>query len=189
MHKNRQPMRPIWVDPIDGMIRVIDQRRLPHKLEILKICTPDEMVQAIRHLVVRGAPLIGASGAYGMVLAAKTTAGLAEPDTALTEAARHLISARPTAVNLAWAVDRMLSRILSADSGNDRISLALKEADAILDAEVDNCRKIGNNGFALIQQIHSAKPGQPIQILTHCNAGWLACIEYGTATAPHLCSL
>jgi methylthioribose-1-phosphate isomerase len=177
-------MRPIWVDPIDGMIRVIDQRRLPHKLEILKICTPDEMVQAIRHLVVRGAPLIGASGAYGMVLAAKTTAGLAEPDTALTEAARHLISARPTAVNLAWAVDRMLSRILSADSGNDRISLALKEADAILDAEVDNCRKIGNNGFALIQQIHSAKPGQPIQILTHCNAGWLACIEYGTATAP-----
>ncbi|MFZ3045889.1 MAG: S-methyl-5-thioribose-1-phosphate isomerase, partial [Desulfatirhabdiaceae bacterium] len=177
-------MRPIWVDPIDGMIRVIDQRRLPHKLEILKICTPDEMVQAIRHLVVRGAPLIGASGAYGMYLAAKTTAGFAEPDTALTDAANHLISARPTAVNLAWAVNRMLFRILAADSGDDRISFALKEADAILDSEVDNCRKIGNNGFALIQPIHSDRPGQPIQSLPHGNAGWRACIQYGTATAP-----
>ncbi len=184
MKLNGHAMRPIWVDASDGMICVIDQTRLPHQLEILKITTPDEMAEAIRRLVVRGAPLIGASGAYGMYLAAIMSAGLAEPDTALAAAARHLISARPTAVNLAWAVNRMLSGIRAADSGQDRIPAALREANAIMDFEIDNCRKIGNNGLSLIQQISSKKPDQTVHILTHCNAGWLACIEYGTATAP-----
>ncbi len=184
MKRNCKPLRPIWLDEGGRTVGVIDQRRLPHEHMVQHLGTVDEAVQAIRDMVVRGAPLIGVTGAYGMYLAARAAAPGDRGSAELERAAARLRAARPTAVNLARAVDRVLQRILSAPDDRHRMALALETAAAITEEEVENCRRIGEHGRPLIEAIARENPGRPVNVLTHCNAGWLACVEYGTATAP-----
>jgi methylthioribose-1-phosphate isomerase len=177
-------IRTIWLDQDELTVKIIDQRKLPHELMIVDLKTVDDTVAAIQEMYVRGAPLIGATGAYGMYLAT-----LHAPDDQidtgyLKKAGDRLKSARPTAVNLAWAVDKVLAAMAGVSDPARKISLAKETAAAITEQEVENCRKIGEHGLPLIEQISRRKGGQPVNILTHCNAGWLACIEHGTATAP-----
>ncbi len=173
-------MRPIWLDGDGRTVKVIDQRRLPHELVILDLTTVEQVIEAIVEMVVRGAPLIGVTGAYG-VLIALTRAGN-EADFA--EACRCIAAARPTAVNLAWAVARVSAAVQGAPSPGERLAAARREAEAIDAEEVTRCRLIGEHGAGLITTISQAKKGAPVNILTHCNAGWLACVAWGTATAP-----
>jgi methylthioribose-1-phosphate isomerase len=170
--------RSIWVTE-GSQVQVIDQRKLPHSLEIMTLDTVDSVVLAIREMVVRGAPLIGVSGAYGVLVALRN----ASDQDDFRASCRRIRQARPTAVNLAWAVDRMLTAIEQA-APLQRRAAAEREAAAIEAEEVDNCRRIGEHGARLIADLSAAKGGRPVNILTHCNAGWLACVEYGTATAP-----
>jgi methylthioribose-1-phosphate isomerase len=173
-------MRPIWFDHYDQQVKVIDQRQLPHSLTILPLNTVDAVIDAIVQMVVRGAPLIGVTGAYGVLVALERTR---DEQHFQAECAR-IRAARPTAVNLAWAVDRMLDRLNSLEDRDARIAAAREMAAAIAEEEVRNCRAIGEHGAELIARISASKNGAPVNILTHCNAGWLACVEYGTATAP-----
>ena len=177
-------IRPIWLGEDNRSVQVIDQRKLPHAFVVEDLRTVDDAIHAIREMVVRGAPLIGVTGAYGVYLAT-----LNEPagDTAeryLRTECDRLISARPTAVNLSWGVEAVYDKIRAIPAGPEKIDAARTEARRIEDWEAENCRKIGENGLGLIQAIHEKKGGGTVNILTHCNAGWLACIEYGTATAP-----
>ncbi len=176
--------RPIWLHPSGAVVHVIDQRLLPHQCKILNLETVDDIIAAIRDMVVRGAPLIGVTAACGVYLAVLNSREQHYPDAYLEAECRRLISARPTAVNLFWAVERMRHRILNASGYDDRVAAALDEATRITDAEVENCRRIGVHGLSVIRKIAETRPGRPVNILTHCNAGWLACVEYGTATAP-----
>jgi methylthioribose-1-phosphate isomerase len=180
MQVDGKQMRPIWIDTSDSTVKVIDQRQLPHKLEILTLNRVDEFIFAIQDMVVRGAPLIGVTGAYGVMVALKTASGR---EHFLAECSR-IKEARPTAVNLAWAVERMLVRILACEDPDAQLAAARQEAGAIAEQEVHNCRRIGEHGASLIAALSRARNGRVINILTHCNAGWLACVEYGTATAP-----
>ncbi len=177
-------MRPIWLDADMKTVKVIDQRRLPHDFVIMDIRTLDEIIYAVREMVVRGAPLIGAAAAYGMVLIVLNAPDPSVPDDYLARESARLKAARPTAVNLAWAVDRMAQAIVSAETPAGKMAAALQAAEEIIALEVDNCRRIGAHGLPLVRDIGEKKNGGPVNILTHCNAGWLACIEYGTATAP-----
>ena len=184
MIRNGNPLRPIWLDDGGRTVGVIDQRRLPHECVARHLATVDDAIQAIREMVVRGAPLIGVTGAYGMYLGARTAAP-GEPGTLdLERAAARLAAARPTAVNLARAVDRVLQTVRSASDDRRRSALALEAAAAIAEEEVANCRRIGEHGWPLIEAVAREHPGRHVNVLTHCNAGWLACVEYGTATAP-----
>ncbi|MEW6259873.1 MAG: S-methyl-5-thioribose-1-phosphate isomerase [Thermodesulfobacteriota bacterium] len=178
-----QTRRPIWLDD-EGCLQVIDQRELPHRFCTLGIRTVGDMIQAIQSMVVRGAPLIGVCGAYGMVLAAEEACKGKEPEHDLETLAGALRKARPTAVNLAWAVDRVLELLKRESDIRQWKTAALQEARLIEEAEVVRCRDIGRFGLEPIRMRHVCHPQRPIQVLTHCNAGWLACIEYGTATAP-----
>lgn len=182
MPDKKIPARPVWLDEDDGRLKIIDQRKLPHKLVISELNTVDDVIFAISEMMVRGAPLIGVVGAYGVYLAfAGKKAGKTSEDP--WEQAFRIKSARPTAVNLAWAVDRTLER--AKDSQPDlRADAARDEAESIAGLEAENSRRIGSYGFTLIKAIADKKPGRPVNVLTHCNAGWLACIEEGTATAP-----
>jgi len=174
----------IWLEPDEKTVKIIDQRKLPHEFIIVDLKTVDDAIEAIKAMTVRGAPLIGATGAYGMYLAALSAAHNQIGAGYLKKAGDRLKSARPTAVNLAWAVDKVLAAIVSASDPASKISLAKETAAAITEQEVENCRRIGEHGLPLIAQLSRRKGGQPVNILTHCNAGWLACIEHGTATAP-----
>lgn len=173
-------MRPIWMGEDGRNIQVIDQRQLPHRLEIMTLSTVDEVIYAIREMVVRGAPLIGVTGAYGVLVALLTT----DNDQQFMAACRGIQDARPTAVNLAWAVERMVAVVMAADGSKARLETARREALVITEEEVARCRQIGEHGAQLIGAISQTKGGQTVNILTHCNAGWLACVEWGTATAP-----
>ena len=184
MKVNGKNLRTIWLESDDKTVKIIDQRRLPYELRIVNLHTVDDVVMAIKDMYVRGAPLIGVTGAYGVYLAALNAADEPEQDTYLLTAAERLKSARPTAVNLAWAIDTVLAAILKVKSTNERIRTAKDQAARITEQEVENCKNIGNYGLPLIEAISRQKIGQPVNILTHCNAGWLACVEYGTATAP-----
>ncbi|MFP4533573.1 MAG: S-methyl-5-thioribose-1-phosphate isomerase [Desulfobacterales bacterium] len=177
-------MRPIWRDEKLDCVRVIDQRRLPHHLEILELNTVDDAVYAITELVVRGAPLIGATGAYAVFVALKNAGSAGTDDDFVHVTAERIKAARPTAVNLSWAVDRTLKKVLAHSDSSARSEAARSEAAAIAEEEVENSRAIGQHGLTLIAPIARRKSGEPVNILTHCNAGSLACIEYGTATAP-----
>jgi methylthioribose-1-phosphate isomerase len=179
-----EKMRPIWVDRKKGEVRVIDQRKLPHRLVIEELKTVDDTIRAIREMSVRGAPLIGVTGAYGVYLAAVACRNRNSPENFLREECDRLVSARPTAVNLSWAVDAVFEKIRTVSDPSGKVEAALDEADRITEWEAENCRKIGENGLPLIEAIRRKKEGRPVNILTHCNAGWLACVEYGTATAP-----
>jgi methylthioribose-1-phosphate isomerase len=177
-------LRPIWLDERDGNVNVIDQRRLPHEFVVLALTSTDDVIHAITTMVVRGAPLIGVTAAYGMYLAARRAADQGLGVDHLKGEAQRLRAARPTAVNLAWAVKRGLQAALSASDARRASTLALETAAAIAAEEAENCRRIGEHGRPLIEALARAHPGRPVNILTHCNAGWLACVKYGTATAP-----
>jgi methylthioribose-1-phosphate isomerase len=161
-----------------GTIRVIDQSRLPFEFATVDLETLDEAARAIRTMVVRGAPLIGATAAYGMALASRENASDAHIDKAM----QTLQATRPTAHNLAWALTRM-RRALAGVAPDGRSDTAFREAAAICDADVDQCRSIGFHGLEIIRGL-ARKTGRRVNILTHCNAGWLACIDWGTALSP-----
>ena len=166
--------RTIWLDQDGWSVHIIDQTKLPWRWEILRLTTLDQAAHAIRTMQVRGAPLIGATAAYGLCLALR-----ADP-TDLEQAATTLAATRPTAINLRWALDRMLTRLRNMHP-EDRVSAAYAEAKAIADEDVAQNEAIGRYGLPLIEQ---AASGKPVNILTHCNAGWLATVDWGTALAP-----
>jgi len=172
--------RPIWLEKEIETVRVIDQRRLPHEFVVMDLKTVNDTIYAIQEMVVRGAPLIGITGAMGVFLAAVRSDSREE----FADRCRRLKASRPTAVNLAWAVDRVVGAISGENKKTDRINTAAREAEIIAEEEADNCKRIGEHGVALIREISEKKEGNVVNILTHCNAGWLATIEYGTATAP-----
>jgi methylthioribose-1-phosphate isomerase len=184
MNEIPDPIRPIWLDTKEDTVVVIDQRALPHELKTMRLSSVDDVIAAIQSMVVRGAPLIGVTGAYGIFIAAKTGKDRVMDDVHLKKEAQRLINARPTAVNLAWAINRALDTMLAEKSPKGRIHQARREAGNITEEEVENSRKIGKYGLELIQEVAQKKNGKTINILTHCNAGALACIELGTATAP-----
>jgi methylthioribose-1-phosphate isomerase len=169
--------RTIWPTAA-GTIRVIDQCRLPFEFATIDLNTLDDAAQAIRTMVVRGAPLIGATAAYGIALAMRSNAS----DAHLDEAVRILQATRPTAHNLAWALTRMRGA-LAAVATKERADAAFREAALICDADVEQCRAIGVHGLEIIRRF-AKTGGRRVNILTHCNAGWLACVDWGTALSP-----
>ena len=176
MRVDGKPMRPIWPEG-DGTVRIIDQTRLPHVLATLALATLDEAARAIRDMQVRGAPLIGATAAYGLALALDVDPS----DAALDAAVTVLAATRPTAINLRWALDRCRAEIGRHEPA-DRARAAWHLAALICDEDVEVNRAIGRHGLDLI--VRARKGDRPVNILTHCNAGWLATVDIGTATAP-----
>lgn len=176
MNVNQQHYRTIWADNLHQYVEIINQTRLPFAFEIVRLNTLLEMTAAISTMQVRGAPLIGVSAAYGMALAMNASTS----DEALVQAANTLIQSRPTAVNLAWAVMRMQQQ-LSPLPPAARKQAAWQEAARIADEDIVQNQAIGQYGLNCIQAVYQQKP---VQILTHCNAGWLATVDYGTALAP-----
>ncbi len=170
--------RTIWRDA-DGRVHVIDQTRLPHQFETLTLPDWESAAHAIREMVVRGAPLIGVTGAYGLALAASCDPG----DAALDRAYETLLTTRPTAVNLRWALDRVRALLMAA-APERRAAIAHAEAARIAEEDVACCAAIGDHGAALILAAAERNPGRAVNILTHCNAGWLATVDWGTALAP-----
>ena len=187
MKINGQPYRAIWPKADDPKtVQIIDQRHLPHQFIIEDLTTVEQAAAAIKDMHVRGAPLIGATAAWGMVLAAITApqGSPAEFDAFIQSAAEQLHATRPTAINLAWALEKMGAAISAAEGFEGKIKAAREEAIQIADDEAEACRMIGVHGVSLIEEIAKKKDGKPVNVLTHCNAGWLACVDYGTATAP-----
>ncbi len=175
----------IWLDEFDpGVVRAINQKKLPFFLEICEFRSVDDIFNAIKDMTIRGAPVIGAAGAFGIYLATLEMTPTTDPHKHLENAARYLISCRPTAVNLSWAVNHVMEKLDKDISGESFSSIALKAALEICKNEEECCRKIGVKGFKIIEKISKKNNNKPVNILTHCNAGWLACIDYGTVTAP-----
>ena len=175
--------RTIWPDG-EGVVAIIDQTRLPHDFAIVRLTSLEETAHAIRAMLVRGAPLIGAAAAYGVALALRADAS----DRGLERACATLLATRPTAVNLRWALDRMRGRLAPLPE-SQRVEAAEAEAAAIADEDVEINRSIGLHGAALIRAAAERKAqgkslGEPVNVLTHCNAGWLATVDWGTALAP-----
>ena len=168
--------RTIWYE--DKIVKIIDQTKLPHQFIIIDLKTVKDSINAIKTMEVRGAPLIGATAAYGLALSI-----LEKNDKSfLKKSSEDLIASRPTAINLKWAVDRMMKKLSSINS-NEILKVALEEAKAIIEEDVMFCKNIGVNGLKIIEEI-SNKKKDTVNILTHCNAGWLATIDWGTATSP-----
>ena len=182
MQVNGVALRPVRALPGRQAIEVIDQRLLPHRLQMRPLTSPRDVFVAIREMWVRGAPLIGAVAAYGLAM----QAGRDASDGALQTTATFLKGARPTAVNLAWAVDRLLAQVLT-HAASARAEAAWEGADAIAEDDVAVNEAIGRHGLPLIEAVAArhaqGRPG-PVNILTHCNAGWLATVDWGTATSP-----
>jgi len=196
-----QHFRTIWLNPAnEQVVQLIDQRFLPHRFVIEDVSTVAQMATAIREMHVRGAGLIGATAGYGMYLATIEAAGSAAVagfDRHVTDAAAQLKATRPTAVNLAWAVERQLTSIAKGKSEvraaqaldwrktvQRKVALALATAKEIAAEDEEHCRMIGQHGLDLIEQVARRKNGKPVNVLTHCNAGWLAFVDYGSALAP-----
>ncbi|WP_298363156.1 S-methyl-5-thioribose-1-phosphate isomerase [uncultured Bradyrhizobium sp.] len=172
--------RSIWLESDGWSVGAIDQRRLPHEFIVAKITTAEEAGEAISSMLVRGAPLIGATAAYGMALAMRADSS----DAALDRAGKMLAATRPTAINLKWAIDEM-QRALAPLAASARAEAAYARAREIADEDVEINREIGRHGLGLIEKIAATKkPGEPVNVLTHCNAGWLATVDWGTATSP-----
>ena len=177
--------RTIWRKPDnERVVQLIDQRFLPHDFVIEEVRSVEQMAKAIREMHVRGAGLIGASAGYGMYLAVLEAPRRNSFDEHIVDAAAQLRATRPTAVNLSWAIERQLQSIAAGQTADEKIGLALRTADLIADEDAEYCRMIGQHGLALIQQVAKTKPNNTINVLTHCNAGWLAFVDYGSATAP-----
>lgn len=185
MKVNGKHYRTIWPNETDNrIICLIDQRFLPDRFVIEEIANVDAMANAIREMHLRGAGLIGAAAGYGMYLAAVRAESLSTFEEELDQAATKLKKTRPTAVNLAWAVERQLRNIGSAETFEAKKQVAFETAQQIADEDVDFCHKIGEHGLELIREMSQRKGGAPVNLLTHCNAGWLAFVDYGSATAP-----
>ena len=183
MNINGQHFTTIWPHPTDkGCICIIDQRQLPHRFVIETLTYLDDAIRAIKDMHVRGAGLIGATAGFGMYLAAMDAAYHAI-DRTLEKAAILLKQSRPTAKNLGWAVERVLAAVKKAKEG-DKKDIAYTTACMIADEDAAFCKQIGIYGLELLAAISRTKNGQPVNILTHCNAGWLAFVDYGSATAP-----
>jgi methylthioribose-1-phosphate isomerase len=206
---NNIPFRTIWLHPEnERIVQIIDQCHLPHRFVIADLKTLEDFEVAIRDMLVRGAPLIGSAAAFGMYIAALSAVASQQFDEKIQEAATRLKATRPTAVNLAYAVDRVLAEMAVGKSIAEQIAQILQTANDITEESVAHCRSIGEHGLKIIEAIHERKIQQSSQsrgvgtssaipchsrrepqsaivnILTHCNAGWLACIDHGTATAP-----
>jgi methylthioribose-1-phosphate isomerase len=180
MKVDGKPMRSIWLEPDGWSVGVIDQTTLPHRFATARLVTLDEAAHAIRAMVIRGAPLIGAAAAYGICLELRAGAS----DEALDRAYATLLATRPTAINLKWALDEMMAAVRNRPRA-DRTAAAYRRAAEICDEDVAINTAIGRNGLPLIEAIAARKkPGERVNVLTHCNAGWLATVDVGTATAP-----
>ena len=168
--------RTIWFD--NNIVKIIDQTKLPHQFIIKNLKTSKDAINAIKTMEVRGAPLIGATAAYGLVLSIIEKNDLSF----LKKSSEDLIASRPTAINLKWAIDRMMKKLLGVNS-NEILKIALEEAKLITEEDISFCENIGLNGLKIIEKI-AEKKKDTVNILTHCNAGWLATIDWGTATSP-----
>jgi methylthioribose-1-phosphate isomerase len=180
MKVDGKSMRSIWLEPDGWSVGVIDQTVLPHRFATARLVTLDEAAHAISSMLIRGAPLIGAAAAYGICLALRADAS----DEALDRAYATLLATRPTAINLKWALDEMMAAVRNRPRA-DRTAAAYRRAAEICDEDVAINTAIGRNGLPLIEAIAARKkPGERVNVLTHCNAGWLATVDVGTATAP-----
>jgi methylthioribose-1-phosphate isomerase len=174
-----QEMRTIWLEGDAESVGIIDQTLLPHRFATARLATLDDAVRAIKTMQVRGAPLIGAAAAYGVWLALREDAS----DENLERAAAALLATRPTAINLKWALDQMLAAVRNRPR-SERVAAALRRAGEIADEDVTINLSIGRHGLKIIEEIAARKKGARVNVLTHCNAGWLATVDWGTATAP-----
>jgi methylthioribose-1-phosphate isomerase len=183
MNIDGKAWRTIWLEPDGRSVGVIDQTRLPHLFTTRTLRRCEEAAEAIRTMVVRGAPLIGVTGAYGLMLALQADAS----DASLAASFEQLNATRPTAINLRWALERVRAKVEPLPPA-ERAEAARLEAAAIADEDVAMCEAIGEHGLAIFQQLAAARPperqSEPFQVLTHCNAGWLATVDWGTALAP-----
>ena len=180
MKVNNTSYRSIWFDHKNSEVKIIDQRWLPHEFRVVSLKTIDEFAVAISDMWVRGAPLIGATAAYAVA----TEMGMDASDAALEKASKYLNNTRPTAVNLKWSLNRCTSFLRSIPVSK-RHEAALNLAHEIADEDVETNRRIGLHGLKIIKEIASKKAsGEPVRLLTHCNAGWLATVDWGTATSP-----
>ena len=180
MKVDGKSMRTIWLEPDGWSVGVIDQTALPHRLVTMRLTTLEEAAHAIRAMVVRGAPLIGAAAAYGVCLALRADAS----DEALERAYATLLATRPTAINLKWALDEMVASVRNRPRG-ERAAAAYQRAGEIAEEDIAINKAIGLHGLPLIEAIaRRKKSGERVNVLTHCNAGWLATVDFGTATAP-----
>jgi len=176
---NGRPTRTIWPDPDGDAVVAIDQRALPHRVVTARIASAAAAAEAIANMTVRGAPLIGVTAAYGLALQARANSS----DAALESAAHTLKAARPTAVNLAWAVDRALAHVQALPKP-ERAAAAWAFAGQLADDDVAVNKGIARHGLALLHELAARKPAQTLNVMTHCNAGWLATVDWGTALAP-----
>jgi methylthioribose-1-phosphate isomerase len=180
MKINGKAYRTIWRAPDGCSVEIIDQTRLPHELIIAPLKSLEDAAHAILTMQVRGAPLIGATAAYGMAMAIREDAS----DEAIDRAIALLAKQRPTAINLRWALEEMRRAVQNFPRA-ERVVAAYDRAAQICDQDVDTCRRIGGYGLEIIKDIAAKKkPGERVEVLTHCNAGWLACVDWGTATSP-----
>jgi methylthioribose-1-phosphate isomerase len=177
--------RTIWRAPT-GVVQIIDQRQLPFDFVVEDLSTVHDVARAIEEMHVRGAGLIGATAAYGMAIAAEEAPGGSVDafDRALQASAQQLVATRPTAVNLRWAVDRQQQALAQVGTVEQKRALAWSTAKEVADEDASFCQAIGQHGLPLFQRLAQNKQGKPLNVLTHCNAGWLAFVDYGTATAP-----
>lgn len=185
MNINGKHHHTIWVNEINPeLIQVFDQRYFPHKIEVFDISTTNEAAFAIKEMVVRGAPLIGVTAAYAMYLGCLEAKSQTSPQEYLKQVADKLNATRPTAVNLSWAITEMIKAIDGIEDAEERIKIAINRANEIKQEDIDICFNIGQHGLKIIQEIAATKSGGRVNILTHCNAGWLATVDWGTATSP-----
>ncbi len=171
--------RTIWLAPDGWSVEIIDQTRLPHALAVVPLKSAEDAARAILTMQVRGAPLIGATAAYGLAMAIREDAS----DEAIDRAITFLAAQRPTAINLRWALEEMRRAVQNLPR-EERLAAAYRRAAGICNEDVETCRLIGVHGRKLIEDIAARKGGAPVEVLTHCNAGWLACVDWGTATSP-----
>lgn len=185
MNINAKHYQSIWLkEGNPEVVQVFDQRLFPHAIEIFSITNTHETAYAIKQMVVRGAPLIGVTAAYGMYLACIEAKKQPDPLEYIRETADKLNATRPTAVNLAWAIDEVMKAIDHVNDIDEKIQVALQTANWLKEEDADICFNIGKHGLELISELSKKKNGEPVNILTHCNAGWLATIDWGTATSP-----
>ena len=184
MKVNNQHYRTIWLHPDDQtIVQIIDQRKLPFEFKIVDLASLHDAEIAIKDMLIRGAGLIGATAGYGMYLASlEANEGSWKQD--MDKAAESLKKTRPTAVNLQWAVNRQKDLIGECQYLQDYVRASMQEANKIADEDAAMCKSIGENGLSLIQEISDKKQGRAVNVLTHCNAGWLAFVDYGSATSP-----
>src|SRR5215467_3195166 len=170
----------VWIEPDGWSVGIIDQTKLPHAMATVRLATLADVVHAISAMQTRGAPLIGAVAAYGLCLSLRADAS----DAALEHAYAILLATRPTAVNLRWALDEVVAAVRNQPR-SERVAAAYARAAAICREDIANNEAIGHHGLAVIERAARAKPpGAPVNVLTHCNAGWLATVDWGTALAP-----